>query len=173
MNPEFPMRNTTLCYLERDGKWLMLHRVTKKNDMNHDKWIGVGGKFEPFESPEDCLLREVREETGLQLTRFRCRGIVTFILGRLTEYMHLYTADGWTGELIRDPDRNEGVLEWVPTDAVETLPIWEGDKIFFRLLKEDRPFFSLKLTYDGDTLTQAVLDGKELPSASYGCHLPQ
>lgn len=66
MNPEFPMRNTTLCYLEQDGKWLMLHRVTKKNDMNHDKWIGVGGKFEPFESPEDCLLREVREETGLQ-----------------------------------------------------------------------------------------------------------
>ena len=114
MNPEFPMRNTTLCYLEQDGKWLMLHRVTKKNDMNHDKWIGVGGKFEPFESPEDCLLREVREETGLQLTRFRCRGIVTFILGRLTEYMHLYTADGWTGELIRDPARNEGVLEWVP-----------------------------------------------------------
>ena len=137
MNPEFPMRNTTLCYLEQDGKWLMLHRVTKKNDMNHDKWIGVGGKFEPFESPEDCLLREVREETGLQLTRFRCRGIVTFILGRLTEYMHLYTADGWTGELIRDPARNEGVLEWVPTDTVETLPIWEGDKIFFRLLKED------------------------------------
>ena len=166
MNPEFPMRNTTLCYLEQDGKWLMLHRVTKKNDMNHDKWIGVGGKFEPFESPEDCLLREVREETGLQLTRFRCRGIVTFILGRLTEYMHLYTADGWTGELIRDPARNEGVLEWVPTDTVETLPIWEGDKIFFRLLKEDRPFFSLKLTYEGDTLTEAVLDGKRIFSAA-------
>ena len=105
MNPEFPMRNTTLCYLEQDGKWLMLHRVTKKNDMNHDKWIGVGGKFEPFESPEDCLLREVREETGLQLTRFRCRGIVTFILGRLTEYMHLYTADGWTGEPGPRPQR--------------------------------------------------------------------
>ena len=157
MNPEFPMRNTTLCYLEQDGKWLMLHRVTKKNDMNHDKWIGVGGKFEPFESPEDCLLREVREETGLQLTRFRCRGIVTFILGRLTEYMHLYTADGWTGELIRDLARNEGVLEWVPTDTVETLPIWEGDKIFLRLLKEDRPFFSLKLTYEGDTLTPDAL----------------
>lgn len=173
MDPKFPMRNTTLCYLEQDNAYLMLHRVTKKNDLNHDKWIGVGGKFEPFESPEDCLLREVREETGLQLTRFRCRGIVTFILGRLTEYMHLYTADGWTGELIRDPARNEGVLEWVPMDTVETLPIWEGDKIFFRLLKEDRPFFSLKLTYEGDTLTQAVLDGKELPSASCGCHLPQ
>lgn len=93
MDPKFPMRNTTLCYLEQDDAYLMLHRVTKKNDLNHDKWIGVGGKFEPFESPEDCLLREVREETGLQLTCFRCRGIVTFILGRLTEYMHLYTAE--------------------------------------------------------------------------------
>ena len=94
MNAEFPMLNTTLCYLEQDGKWLMLHRVTKKNDMNHDKWIGVGGKFEPFESPEDCLLREVREETGLTLTNYRLRGIVTFLLGSLTEYMFLYTADG-------------------------------------------------------------------------------
>ena len=91
---------------------------------------------------------------------------MTFILGRLTEYMHLYTADGWTGELIRDPARNEGVLEWVPTDTVETLPIWEGDKIFLRLLKEDRPFFSLKLTYEGDTLTEAVLDGKRIFSAA-------
>lgn len=118
MNPEFPMRNTTLCYLEQDGKWLMLHRVTKKNDMNHDKWIGVGGKFEPFESPEDCLLREVREETGLQLTCFRCRGIVTFILGRLTEYMHLYTADGWTGELIRTPPATKECwngCRWTPS----------------------------------------------------------
>ena len=101
MNAEFPMLNTTLCYLEQDGKWLMLHRVTKKNDMNHDKWIGVGGKFEPFESPEDCLLREVREETGLTLTNYRLRGIVTFLLGSLTEYMFLYTADGWTGELVK------------------------------------------------------------------------
>ena len=140
----------------------MLHRVTKKNDMNHDKWIGVGGKFEPFESPEDCLLREVREETGLTLTSYRCRGIVTFILGRLTEFMFLYTADGWEGELIRDITRNEGVLEWVPIEQVENLPVWEGDKIFFRLLREDREFFSLKLVYDGDDLTEAVLDGKPL-----------
>lgn len=162
MDPKFPMLNTTLCYLEQDGKWLMLHRVTKKNDMNHDKWIGVGGKFEPFESPEDCLLREVREETDLTLTRWRCRGIVTFILGDLTEYMYLYTADAWTGELVSDPDRNEGILEWVPRDSVEDLPIWEGDKIFLRLLKEDRPFFSLKLVYEGDTLTEAVLDGNKI-----------
>ena len=162
MNPEFPMRNTTLCYLEQDGRWLMLHRVTKKNDMNHDKWIGVGGKFEPFESPEDCLLREVREETGLTLTSYRCRGIVTFILGSLTEFMFLYTADGWEGELIRDTTRNEGVLEWVPIEQVENLPVWEGDKLFFHLLREDREFFSLKLVYDGDDLTEAVLDGKVL-----------
>ena len=162
MNPEFPMLNTTLCYLEQDGKRLMLHRVTKKNDMNHDKWIGVGGKFEPFESPEDCLLREVREETGLCLTSYRLRGIVTFLLGNLTEYMFLYTADGWEGELIRDTTRNEGVLEWVPIEQVESLPVWEGDKIFFRLLKENREFFSLKLRYEEDTLTEAVLDGKPL-----------
>ena len=162
MSAEFPMVNTTPCYLEQGGQWLMLHRVTKKNDMNHDKWIGVGGKFERFESPEDCLLREVQEETGLTLTRYRCRGIVTFILGNLTEYMYLYIADGWTGELVRDTARNEGVLEWVPKEQVEQLPIWEGDKIFIRLLREERGFFSLKLVYEGDTLTEAVLDGKPL-----------
>ena len=100
MDPKFPMRNTTLCYLEQDNAYLMLHRVTKKNDLNHDKWIGVGGKFEPFESPEDCLLREVQEETGLTLTSYRCRGVVTFLLGELTEYMFLYTADAWTGTLV-------------------------------------------------------------------------
>ena len=162
MSAEFPMVNTTLCYLEQGGQWLMLHRVAKKNDMNHDKWIGVGGKFEPFESPEDCLLREVQEETGLTLTSCRCRGIVTFILGNLTEYMYLYTADGWSGELVRDAARNEGVLEWVPKDQVEQLPIWEGDKIFIRLLRKERGFFSLKLVYEGDTLAEAVLDGKRL-----------
>ena len=162
MDPKFPMLNTTLCYLEQDGKWLMLHRVTKKNDMNHDKWIGAGEKFEPCESPGDCLLRGVRKEAGLTLTRWRCRGIVTFILGDLTEYLYLYTSDAWTGELVRDPARNEGILEWVPKDSVEALPIWEGDKIFLRLLKEDRPFFSRKLVYEGDTLTEAVLDGNKI-----------
>ena len=173
MNPEFPIFSTTLCYLEREDAYLMLHRIKKQDDYNHDKWIGVGGKFERFESPEDCLLREVKEETGLTLKRFRARGLLTFIWGNMTEFIHLYTADRWEGEMVRGSACREGVLEWVPKEKVTGLPIWEGDKIFFRLLKEDRPFFSLKLTYEGDTLTQAVLDGKELPSASCGCHLPQ
>ena len=158
--------NSTLIYLERGDEYLMLHRTKKENDLNHDKWIGVGGKFEDSESPEDCALRETREETGLTLTRWRYRGLVTFVSDRYeTEYMHLFTADGWTGELVKDAARNEGVLEWVPKSEVEALPVWEGDKIFFRLLKEDRPFFSLKLKYEGDDLTEAVLDGELLPSS--------
>lgn len=163
----FPMLNTSLCYLEKDGAYLMLHRVKKQGDMNHDKWIGVGGKFEPFESPEDCVLREVREETGVTLTRYRYRGIVTFLLGELTEYMHLFTADRWTGEMIRGDACAEGVLEWVPKEKVPTLPIWEGDKIFLKLLEEERLFFSLKLKYEGDTLTEAVLDGRKLSLAEH------
>ena len=155
-------QNTTLCYLERDGEWLMLHRTKKKNDVNHDKWIGVGGKFEPGESPEECLVREVREETGLTLTRWRYRGIITFVLDGAAEYMHLFTADGWTGQMIRGQDCAEGVLEWVPKEVVPALPLWEGDKIFFRLLAEDRPFFSLKLCYEGDVLTSAALDGEAI-----------
>lgn len=154
-------QNTTLCYLERDGEWLMLHRIKKKNDVNHDKWIGVGGKFEPGESPEECLLREVREETGLTLTRWRYRGIITFVLDGTAEYMHLFTADGWTGQMIRGQDCAEGILEWVPKEKVPALPLWEGDRIFFRLLAEERPFFSLKLCYEGDVLTSAALDGKQ------------
>ncbi len=151
--------NTTLCYLQRGGRMLMLHRVKKKNDVNEGKWIGVGGKFERGESPEECLLREVREETGLTLCSYRFRGIVTFALaGQETEYMHLFTADGWVGELTDCCD--EGVLEWVPAEAVETLPLWEGDRIFLRLLREDAPFFSLKLVYEGDRLTGALLNGK-------------
>lgn len=158
------MLNVTLCYIERDGKYLMLHRVKKQNDINHDKWIGVGGKFEEKESPEDCMLREAREETGLTLTEYRYRGLVTFLSDCFeTEYMHLFTASGWTGTL---QDCDEGVLEWVPKDAVLDLPIWEGDKIFFRLLAEERPFFSLKLRYTGDQLVEAVLDGKPLPLGS-------
>lgn len=161
-NTAFPMVNTSLCYLEKDGAYLMLHRIKKEHDLNKDKWIGVGGKFEPFESPEDCVLREVREETGVTLTRYRYRGIVTFLLGELTEYMHLFTADEWTGTMLKGDACNEGVLEWVPKEQVQALPIWEGDKIFLNLLEEDRPFFSLKLKYEGDTLTEAVLDGKKL-----------
>ena len=154
------MLNTTLCYLKRDGKYLMLHRVKKENDLNHDKWVGVGGKFEVNESPDECLLREVREETGLTLTDYRCHGVVTFVSDRWEgEYMYLYTAEGFEGEM-RECD--EGTLEWVDMDAVEDLPLWVGDKIFFRLLRENRPWFSLKLCYEGDTLVYAALDGKEI-----------
>lgn len=155
--------NSTLIYLENSkGEYLMLHRVKKKNDINHDKWIGVGGGFEYGESPEDCAIRETREETGLTLTDYRFRGIVTFDWkgADVTQYMHLFTAAGWVGELT---DCDEGNLEWVPKEKVCELPIWEGDKIFFRLLEEERPFFSLKLSYDAENvLTRAVLDGKEL-----------
>lgn len=153
---------STLCQIEKDGKYLMLHRTVKKDDVNKDKWIGVGGHFEADESPEECLLREVKEETGYTLTSWRFRGIVTFISGTgVTEYMHLFTADGFTGEQI---PCDEGELVWIDKEEVLRLNIWEGDKIFFRLLNEDAPFFSLKLVYDGhDKLVYAALDGKELP----------
>ena len=154
--------NSSLIYLENSrGEYLMLHRVKKKNDINHDKWIGVGGGFEHGESPEECALRETREETGLTLTDCRFRGIVTFDCeGQETLYMHLFTASGWTGELT---DCDEGELEWMPKEKVYDLPIWEGDKIFFRLLEEERPFFSLKLSYNAqNVLVRAALDGKEL-----------
>lgn len=150
---------TTLCYLERDDSYLMLHRVKKKNDINHDKWLGVGGHFEEGESPEDCVLREVREETGLTLTSFRLRGIVTFVSEADKEYMFLFTADEWTGEMT---DCNEGTLEWVQKSRVPSLPIWEGDKVFFRLLDETDAFFSLKLVYVNDQLDKVVLNGMPL-----------
>ncbi len=155
------MRNTTLCYIHNDrGQTLLIHRIKKENDLNHDKWIGVGGKFEDKESPEECLLREVKEETGLTLTSYRYRGIVTFVSDEWeTEYMHLFTTDGFTGELARC---DEGVLEWVDDDKVAALPTWEGDRIFLRLLDEDAPFFSLKLVYAGDTLTYAALNGNAI-----------
>lgn len=150
------MRNTTLCYLEQDGKYLMLHRIKKTVDENKDKWIGVGGKFEEGESPEECLEREVREETGLTLTDYEYRGIVTFISDEWgTEYMHLFTATGFTGDMI---ECNEGELVWVPKDEIENLKLWEGDKVFFRLLNEkDRSFFTLKLRYKGDDLVETVI----------------
>lgn len=151
------MINTTLCYLERDGCYLMLHRVKKERDINRDKWIGVGGKFEDKESPEECALREVYEETGLTMTGYTYRGIVTFVSDQYpTEYMHLFHSASFSGTL-RDCD--EGTLEWVPKSKVLSLPTWEGDKLFLRLLDEDRPFFSLKLEYRGDHLAAAVLDG--------------
>lgn len=154
-------RLSTLCYIERDNQYLMLHRTVKENDVNKDKWIGVGGHFEAQESPEECLLREVKEETGYTLTSYRYRGIVTFVYGEdVTEYMSLYTADGFTGEPI---PCDEGELEWVDRKDIPALNIWEGDKIFFRLLDEERAFFSLKLVYDkSDTLLYAALDGQPM-----------
>lgn len=155
------MINTTLCYLEKDGQYLMLHRVKKKQDVNHDKWIGVGGKFEEGESPEECALREVREETGLTMTRWRYRGIVTFCSqGWPCEYMHLFTITDWTGEML--PSCDEGELAWVPKAGLNKLAMWEGDHLFMDLIEKDAPFFSLKLSYQGDTLSQAVLNGERI-----------
>lgn len=154
------MRNTSLCYIEHDGKYLMLHRVKKEHDENHDKWIGIGGKFEEGESPEDCMLREAKEETGLDILRWRYRGIVTFVSDEWgTEYMHLFTADEFAGNI---KDCDEGVLEWISKKELLSLPMWEGDMIFLRLIDSDAPFFSLKLCYKGDVLTQAVLNGRKL-----------
>lgn len=156
------MKNTSLCYIRRGGEVLLMHRVKKQRDENRDKWIGIGGKFEPGESPEDCLLREVREETGLTLDDWRYRGIVTFVLDdSYTEYMHLFTSEAFHGTLKTDCD--EGVLEWLPWERMTRLPIWEGDRIFLRLIDEEAPFFSLKLVYRSDRLVEAVLNGKILP----------
>ena len=151
------MVNTTLCYIERDGEYLMIHRVKKKNDMNHDKWIGVGGKFEGGESPFDCARREILEETGVKVTDLKYRGIVTFVSDEFgTEYMHLFTARGYTGEI--DYNCDEGRLEWVKKERVRELPIWEGDKIFLDLLDTEERFFSLKLEYEGDRLVSHTLE---------------
>lgn len=153
------MKLTTLCYVERDDAYLLLHRIKKQNDLNHDKWIGIGGKFEEDESPEECLLREAKEETGLTLTDYRFRGIVTFLSNEYeTEYMHLFTATGFEGELI---DCDEGVLEWVPKSEVCKLPLWEGDLIFLDLLAKDVPLFNLKLEYQGDKLVSYALNKYE------------
>ena len=149
---------TTLCYIQQNDSYLMLHRVTKKNDINHDKWIGVGGHFEHGESPEECLLREVKEETGLTLLNYKFRGIVTFVSDDdPAEYMCLYTADEFEGEL---KECDEGVLEWVPFDKIPSLELWEGDRVFLDLLKKNAPLFSLKLVYKNGALIQTVLNGQ-------------
>ena len=166
------MIHSTLCYITRGSDVLMLHRIKKKNDVNKDKWIGIGGKFEENESPDECLLREAWEETGLRLTSWRCRGIVTFLTNGPWdgEYMYLFTADGFEGTL---KECEEGDLQWVSRDFLSSLPQWEGDRIFLDLLWTDAPFFLLKLRYDGDKLVEAVLDGKaiSLPYRSGEEHL--
>jgi len=154
------MKNTTLCYIEKDGCYLLLHRIKKENDLNKDKWIGIGGKFEENETPEECLLREAKEETGLTLTEYRYCGIVTCVSDMWEgEYMHLFHATGFEGELI---DCDEGTLEWVDKDFFATLPQWEGDKIFLKLMQENAPFFSLKLCYESDRLVYSALNGTPL-----------
>ncbi len=154
------MKNTTLCYIEKDDCYLLLHRIKKENDLNKDKWVGIGGKFEENESPEECLLREAMEETGLTLTDYRYCGIVTFVSDKWEgEYMHLFHATGFHGDLI---DCNEGTLEWVDKEFFASLPQWEGDKIFLSLMEQKVPFFSLKLCYEGDRLVYSSLNGKPL-----------
>lgn len=154
------MINTTLCYIERGDEYLMLHRVKKENDINRDKWIGLGGKFEEDESPEECLLREVYEESGLRLSSWRYRGIVTFVNTKCSsEYMHLFTANGFEGTI---GTCDEGELEWIKKSELMKLTLWEGDKIFLRLLESGEPFFSLKLSYDGDELISAKLNGRHI-----------
>lgn len=154
------MLNTTLCYITRGDQVLMLHRVKKENDLNHDKWIGVGGKFLEGESPDDCLLRETKEETGLTLTRWQCRGVVTFLSDQWEgEYMYLFTADGFTGSEI---ECNEGDLQWVSRAFLNRLPKWEGDAIFLDLLWKNAPFFLLTLRYEGEKLVEAVLNGERI-----------
>ena len=154
------MLHSTLCYLELDGQYLMLHRVKKQNDANHDKWIGVGGKFEEGESPEDCVTREVWEETGLTLTDYAYRGVVTFVSYRWEgEYMHLFTATGFTGQV---KECDEGQLEWISKEKLMQLPMWAGDRLFLERIAQPGPFFSLKLRYRGETLEGAWLNGKPL-----------
>ena len=154
------MLNTTLCYITCGDQVLMLHRIKKQNDINKDKWIGIGGKFEGEETPDECLLREAYEETGLTLTNWQCRGVVTFLNDCCEgEFMYLFTADGFTGTL---KECDEGELQWVSRDFLDNLPKWEGDKIFLDLLWQDAPFFLLKLRYSGDRLVEAVLNGKKI-----------
>ncbi len=151
------MKQTTLCYIEKDSRYLMLHRIKKKDDENKDKWVGIGGKLEDGESPFDCVRREVLEEVGIKLTAPKYRGIITFVSDVYgTEYMHLFTATKYEGEIKADCD--EGVLEFVKKDEIYKLPIWEGDKIFLNLLDTEERFFSLKLVYRGDTLVSHTLD---------------
>ena len=151
------MKMTTLCYIENNDCYLMLHRTKKKKDVNKDKWIGVGGHAEGNETPQECLLREVKEETGLLLTSYKFRGLITFISDEYEAgMMCLFTADGYTGELITC---DEGELEWVKKSDVPQLPTWEGDAQFLKLLLEDeKRFFAMKLRYEGERLVEKSVE---------------
>ena len=163
MNP----RLTTLCYIEKDGCYLVLHRTRKDHDENHDKWIGVGGKFEPGESPEECLLRETREETGLMLTDYRFRGLITFVSDEWgVEYMHLYTATGFTGEIT---PCNEGELVWLPKAELLKKKMWAGDRLFLKALDERDDFFTLKLVYRGEDLVEWKFGDDADPRSAPSC----
>ena len=151
------MKQTTLCYIEKDGKYLMIHRTKKENDENRDKWLGIGGKLEYGESPFDCAEREIREETGLLPTSLSYRGIVTFVSDEYgTEYMHLFTTGSFSGEVKSECD--EGELRWIDKRELLSLPMWEGDKIFLELIDGKTEFFSLKLVYEGERLISSTLD---------------
>ena len=152
------MKNSSLCYIERDGAYLMLHRTKKDNDENAGKWIGVGGGFEEGETPDECAAREIKEETGLTAKKLSYRGIVTFVSDEWgTEYMHLFTCDSFEGELT---ECDEGELAWIDKTSLLDLPLWEGDRVFLRLLEKNAPFFSLKLVYKGEKLVEAIIDPK-------------
>ena len=146
------MRLTTICYIEHDGNYLMLHRTKKENDQSHDKWLGVGGKFDKDESPDECILREVKEETGLTLTSYQLRGVMTFVSDIWeTEYMFIYTADEFEGELA---ECSEGDLQWIKKTEVMNLKLWEGDKIFLKKLIDGDGFFTVKMEYEGEKLVK-------------------
>ena len=152
MKPDIP-RLTTLCYIEKDGCYLILHRTKKQHDENGDKWIGVGGKFEYGESPEECVMREVKEETGLTMLDPRFRGLVTFVSDEWgVEYMHLFTCTKFAGTLT---DCDEGEIVWLPKEELLTKKLWEGDKLFLRALDERDDFFTLKLRYEGEKLVES------------------
>ena len=151
------MKHTTLCYIEKDGAYLMLHRIKKVNDENHDKWVGIGGKLEEAETPFDCIRREALEEVGLELKSLRYAGLITFVSDLYgTEYMHLFHCEDFSGELPEECD--EGVPKWVKKTKIPELPIWEGDKLFLKLLDTEKRFFSLKLVYEGDKLVSHTLE---------------
>jgi len=154
------MKRTTLCYIERCDQFLMLHRTKKANDDNHDKWIGIGGHIEPGETPTACILRECEEETGLSLLDARYRGLVHFRSDVCPdEDMYLFTASRYEGSMI---ECDEGELAWIEKSRLLSLTLWEGDRIFLKLLDERDSLFELTLEYSGDHLRRAVLDGNEL-----------